>query len=73
MPLNKLKSKKYIKIISERPGKDKYYKLNSNKLKTEYKWTQKISLLEGITRTKKWLEENFNQINKNSLKYEHKK
>ena len=71
--LNNLSSKKFIKVIAERPGKDKYYTLNSSKIRKELNWKPKISLDEGLIKTKTWISRNLDKINKLSLKYEHKK
>lgn len=71
--LNSLKVKKFIKIVAERPGKDKYYTLNSNKLIKEHKWKPKVSLTEGLFKTQEWINTNLKKINKLPLFYEHKR
>ena len=71
--LNGLKVKKFIKIVAERPGKDKYYTLNSNKLIKEHKWKPKVSLTEGLFKTQEWINTNLKKINKLPLFYEHKR
>ena len=71
--MNKLNSKKYIKVVAERPGKDKYYTLSSSKIKKEFNWKPKVSLDEGLVKTKAWINENLNKINKLPLIYEHKR
>ncbi len=71
--LNKLSIKKFVKVVAERPGKDKYYTLSSSKIRKEFNWRPKISLNEGLLKTKNWVNENLDKINKLSLKYEHKK
>ena len=70
---NNLNCKKFVKIVAERPGKDKYYTLNSNKLKKEHKWKPRVSLKEGLLKTQKWISENQRKINKLPLFYEHKR
>ena len=71
--LNKLSIKEFVKVVAERPGKDKYYTLSSSKIRKEFNWQPKISLNEGLLKTKNWVSENLNKINKLSLTYEHKK
>ncbi len=56
----------------DRIGKDKFYKLNSNKIK-KIGWKSKISLSEGIKLTGDWLIKNNNKFNKKELHYTHKK
>ena len=70
--LNKLSIKKFVKVVAERPGKDKYYTLSSSKIRKEFNWQPKISLNEGLLK-QNWVSENLNKINKLSLTYEHKK
>ncbi len=71
--LNNLNSKKFIKIVAERPGKDKFYTLDSAKLRKEHKWKPKVSLLEGLLKTQEWVNKNLKSINKLKIFYEHKK
>lgn len=71
--LNKLSIKEFVKVVADRPGKDKYYTLSSSKIRKEFNWRPKISLNEGLLKTKNWVSKNLNKINKLSLTYEHKK
>ena len=48
------KSKSKIKFISDRPGHDKRYALNSNKIVKELKWKRKINIDQGLKETVKW-------------------
>lgn len=43
-----------IEFVKDRPGHDLRYKLNSEKVYTEIKWSPKVSLLEGLSRTATW-------------------
>ena len=52
------KSKSKIKFINDRPGHDRRYALNSNKIIKELKWKRKIKIDEGLNQTVKWYLEN---------------
>jgi len=51
---------KKVKIIfvKDRPGHDKRYALNSNKIKKKLKWNPKISFNKGIKLTFEWYKDN---------------
>ena len=53
-----LKSTSKIKFINDRPGHDRRYALNSNKIIKELKWKRKIKIDEGLNQTVKWYLEN---------------
>ena len=53
-----LKSKSKIKFIYDRPGHDRRYALNSNKIIKKLKWKRKIKIDEGLIQTVKWYLEN---------------
>ena len=53
-----LKSKSKIKYINDRPGHDRRYALNSNKIIKGLKWKRKIKIDEGLNQTVKWYLEN---------------
>ena len=53
-----LKSKSKIKFINDRPGHDRRYALNSNKIIKGLKWKRKIKIDEGLNQTVKWYLEN---------------
>lgn len=59
-----------IKVGRERLGKDKYYKLNSNKIRT-LGWEDKTNLKKGIILTKDWIYENRNKFVNYGLYYKH--
>lgn len=56
----------------ERPGKDKAYILDVAKIKDEYGWTSKVSLEEGISRTREWIDVHLQDLLKTPLDYIHK-
>jgi len=53
---NHTKSK--IIFVKDRPGHDKRYALNSNKLKINFKWKRNTNLTKGLKKTIKWYLEN---------------
>jgi dTDP-glucose 4,6-dehydratase len=55
----------------ERVGKDKAYKLNSSKIRSELGWEDKISLEIGIERTLNWAKKNLDDILLRPLNYIH--
>jgi dTDP-glucose 4,6-dehydratase len=71
--LKKTSLKKYLKISSDRIGKDSLYSLNSKKIRKELKWTPKTDLKHGLLETIKWIEKNINILKMQSKNYLHKK
>ena len=71
--LKKVSSKNYIKISSDRIGKDKLYSLNSQKIRKELKWSAKINLKDGLLKTIEWIEKNLNNLRSKPENYIHKK
>ena len=64
------KSKILIKFVKDRPGHDKRYAINSNKIKRELKWKCKTSLIQGLEKTFNWYLNNknyFKQISKKNI------
>ena len=54
----KIGNKVKINFVSDRPGHDLRYAINSNKLKSKLNWKTKIKLKEGLEKTFKWYFEN---------------
>ena len=52
-------TKSKIVFINDRPGHDRRYALNSNKLVKELNWKKKIKIEEGLKKTVNWYTENF--------------
>ena len=57
---NKEKYESLIRFVTDRPGHDKRYSLNSNKIKKELKWKPKIDLNLGLKLTVDWYLKNQN-------------
>ena len=64
--------KKSILNKKDRMGKDKFYKLNSNKIK-QLGWKPKISLKMGLERVLKWYQLYQNSFYNDDYIYKHKK
>jgi dTDP-glucose 4,6-dehydratase len=47
-----------LSYVTDRPGHDRRYALNCEKMERELGWKPAISLDEGLRRTIKWLEDN---------------
>ena len=62
---NRMTNKKLeIKIKKDRRFKDLIYNLDSKKIRKEFNWNEKYSLVEGIDKTIEWITNNLNYINK---------
>tara|TARA_Y100000996_G_C22526391_1_gene644585 strand:- start:484 stop:1464 length:981 start_codon:yes stop_codon:yes gene_type:complete len=71
----KIYSYNFNKLVinsKDRIGKDKFYKLNSSKVK-KIRWKATISLENGIKKTGNWLIKNNKKFKKKELTYLHKK
>ncbi len=68
------KNKKNIILIKkDRVGKDQSYKLSSKKIRSKFKWKDKVSLDNGLDRTIAWCLDNLKKISKKEFSYKHKK
>jgi len=63
---------KTAEIVDERPSKDAAYLLNSDKLRKELGWTDRIKLEDGIHETIDWVNDNFEELKKQPSEYVHK-
>jgi dTDP-glucose 4,6-dehydratase len=61
-----------VDFVGERTGKDAAYHLDSNKLRSELNWQDKISLNSGIDECILWVKNNLEILKKQPLNYEHK-
>ncbi len=50
--------KKLIKYVKDRPGHDRRYAINCDKIKKELQWSQSLDFDEGLDKTIKWYLEN---------------
>ena len=58
--------------VGERLGQDAAYVIDSTQAHEEFGWSPKISLEEGLARVIAWVEDNWGQIQRESLEYIHK-
>lgn len=63
---------KSTKVVAERLGQDKAYVIDSAKARAAFGWAPRISIEEGIDGVISWVERNWDQIQKEPLKYIHK-
>ena len=64
------KSKSKIVFIKDRPGHDRRYALNSNKIIDKLKWSRKIKIDTGLDKTVRWYLQNklyFKMLNKKDI------
>jgi len=59
-------------VSEDRKGKDAAYLLNSEKLREELNWQDKITLNQGIDKTITWAKENLSSLCSQPLDYVHK-
>ena len=60
-----------VKETEERLGKDQSYMLNSEKLRMELEWKDRIDLEEGIATTIEWVDKNLDILKNLPDKYIH--
>ena len=63
---------KATKPIDERPGQDAAYVIDSSKARQEFGWRPEITLEEGVSGVIKWVEDNWEEIQREPLQYIHK-
>jgi dTDP-glucose 4,6-dehydratase len=61
-----------VEVVGERLGKDTAYQLNSEKIRRELSWSDKISLSEGIATCIDWVGKNLETLQKQQPDYVHK-
>jgi dTDP-glucose 4,6-dehydratase len=64
---------KATKRVQERRGQDPCYIIDSSKARKEFHWRPQVSLSEGLSEVIRWIEDNWQQIQKEPLEYIHKK
>ena len=58
--------------VGERLGQDAAYVIDSTRARKEFGWTPKISLEEGLAKVIAWVDDNWEQIQKEPLEYVHR-
>jgi len=64
--------KKVTKTVEERLGQDKAYVIDSSLARSEFAWSPKISLGEGLAGVIGWIRNNMDEIMEQPLEYEHR-
>jgi dTDP-glucose 4,6-dehydratase len=59
-------------VTSDRLGKDAAYKLDSQKVRSEFGWSDQITLEQGIERTIHWVKTHVDELSQQPLHYLHK-
>ena len=62
-----------VEVTPDRPGKDFAYQLDSEKIRTELSWGDKIDLDQGIESTIAWVEKNLQELRTMPTEYIHRK
>lgn len=62
-----------VEIVGDRLGQDAKYVINSDKVRKELGWRQKVELNEGINEVIAWVNEYYDELSKMSMIYIHKK
>tara|TARA_A100001035_G_scaffold103136_1_gene80755 strand:- start:1166 stop:2155 length:990 start_codon:yes stop_codon:yes gene_type:complete len=70
--LTKVDKTEILKFGPERPGKDKYYRLNIEKSKRVLNWEPKVFLDQGLDNVNSWISKNINNLTEKSWEYNHK-
>ena len=61
-----------VNEVGERLGKDKNYLLNSDNLRNNFNWSEKINLHDGLEDTMSWIDQNLNLLSSLPWEYIHK-
>lgn len=59
-------------LVEERPGQDAAYVIESTKARTELGWLPQIGMEEGLSEVISWVEENWTEIVRQPMEYDHK-
>ncbi len=70
--LTNVDKSRILKFGPERPGKDKYYRLDIIKSKNVLNWEPKVFLDEGLNIINQWISENIENLSTKSWQYEYK-
>jgi len=62
-----------VESVEERPGQDAAYVIDSAKARKKFGWQPRISYEEGLAEVIDWVQGNWEEIQKQSLTYDHKK
>lgn len=60
-----------VDIVDERPGQDAAYVIDSSRARSEFGWSDRISLDEGVEGVLEWIDRHWPRIQQEPLQYEH--
>ena len=66
-----VKFEEVTEVVGERPGQDAVYIIDSTKARHELGWLPQITMEEGLSEAAAWVDDNWDEISKLSLEYEH--
>jgi dTDP-glucose 4,6-dehydratase len=61
-----------VDIVSERPGKDTAYTLDSSKARSTFNWSPQMSLENGLSETVEWVRKYLSDLRQQPIDYIHK-
>ena len=70
--ITQVEQSKILKYGPERPGKDKYYRLNIEKSRNLLNWEPRVFLDEGLEHINSWVSKNINNLSNKSWDYSHR-
>ena len=62
----------FTETVGERQGQDSVYEIDSTLARSEFDWRPEISLETGLTKVISWIEDNWDDIARQPLEYEHR-
>lgn len=62
-----------VEMVSERPGQDKAYVIDSSRAREQFGWAPQISFEDGIAEVVEWVENNWEAIESEELEYVHQR
>ena len=60
-----------VEIVQDRLGKDSTYRLNSDRVRNEFGWVDRINLTEGLHETLSWVDRYLSDFENAPLEYTH--
>lgn len=61
-----------VTMVGERPGQDAVYEIDSSKARTELGWKPQVTLEQGLSEVVEWVKAYWDEIQAQSLAYQHK-
>jgi dTDP-glucose 4,6-dehydratase len=61
----------YVTIVGDRPGKDNAYLLDSEKIRNELNWFDRVTLSTGVDEVIDWVNQNWAEFQNLDIDYKH--